>query len=94
MGIKNKSLLPLQSISKVLSSEKIDIRTFHHKIAAALAGTNFPSFKHQTLADFDYFAKSPPTETKTNPTNHAICIKTKFERNLDISVKNTKIILL
>ena len=63
----------LYNRSKVLSSEKIDIKTFRNKIAVALVGPQLPHPEHQALADFHYLSKVPPTEKKIQQ-NHVIYV--------------------
>ena len=50
--------------SQVLSSEKIDIKTFLHEIAAALVGPQLSNPEYEAHTDFHYLAKLPPTEKK------------------------------
>ena len=80
--------------SEVLSSEEIDIKTFRHEIAAELVGPQFPNPEHQTLTDFDYLAKLPPTEKKTNPTKPCrVCTKNKVQKKSRYFCEKCKIIL-
>lgn len=58
---------------KVLTSEKTDIKTLRHKIAAALLGTQLLNLAdlryryHQNLSDFHYLGKLPPIEKNIQP---------------------------
>ena len=63
---------------------------------AALVGLQLPYPEDQVFSNFDYLAKLPATEKKKQiqPDHVAYAQKTKSERNVDISAKNVKIILL
>ena len=72
---------------KVLSSGNVDIKSFHHEVSPALVGPQLPDPKHQEI--------TTNTEKKQIQQNHVVYVqKVKPKRNLDISAKNVKIILL